>query len=54
MAGRPVHIFEVLRSEQLTPHIVRVVLGGSGFNTFTPNDFRRWDSALIHLSSPQR
>ena len=38
MAGRPVHIFEVLRSEQLTPHIVRVVLGGSGFNTFTPND----------------
>lgn len=39
MAGRPVHTFEVLRSEQLTPHIVRVVLGGSGFDTFTPNDF---------------
>ncbi len=39
MAGRPVHTFEVLRSEQLTPHIIRVVLGGSGFDTFTPNDF---------------
>ena len=39
VAGRPVHTFEVLRSEQLTPHIVRVVLGGSGFDTFTPNDF---------------
>ena len=39
MAGRPVHTFEVLRTEKLTPHIVRVVLGGSGFDTFTPNDF---------------
>ena len=39
MAGRPVHTFEVLRAENLTPHIVRVVLGGSGFDTFTPNDF---------------
>ncbi len=38
MAGRPVHIFEVLRSERLTPHITRVVLGGTGFDTFTPND----------------
>ena len=39
MAGRPVHTFEVLRTEQLTPHIVRVVLGGNGFDTFKPNDF---------------
>jgi NADPH-dependent ferric siderophore reductase len=39
VAGRPVHTFEVLRSEQLTPHFIRVVLGGSGFNTFVPNDF---------------
>ncbi len=39
MAGRPVHTFEVLRSERLTPHIVRVVLGGSGFDTFVPNDY---------------
>jgi NADPH-dependent ferric siderophore reductase len=34
-----VHTFEVLRTEQVTPHIIRVVLGGSGFDTFTPNDF---------------
>jgi NADPH-dependent ferric siderophore reductase len=34
-----VHTFEVLRTEQVTPHIVRVVLGGGGFDTFTPNDF---------------
>ncbi|RDH74570.1 siderophore-interacting protein [Mycolicibacterium moriokaense] len=39
MAGRPVHTFEVVRTENLTPHIVRVVLGGSGFDTFTPNDY---------------
>ncbi len=39
MAGRPVHTFEVVRSEKLTPHIIRVVLGGSGFDTFVPNDF---------------
>jgi NADPH-dependent ferric siderophore reductase len=30
--------FEVVRTEQLTPHLVRVVLGGEGFDTFTPND----------------
>lgn len=39
MAGRPVHTFEVVRTEQLTPHVVRVVLGGPGFDTFTPNTF---------------
>ncbi|MBO0866635.1 MAG: siderophore-interacting protein [Mycobacterium sp.] len=39
MAGRPVHTFEVVRSEELTPHMVRVVLGGSGFDTFTPSEF---------------
>jgi NADPH-dependent ferric siderophore reductase len=39
VAGRPVHTFEVIRSEQLTPHMIRVVLGGSGFDTFTPNAF---------------
>ncbi len=38
MAGRPVHTFEVVRTKQLTPHVVRVVLGGKGFDTFTPND----------------
>jgi NADPH-dependent ferric siderophore reductase len=39
VAGRPVHTFEVVRTENLTPHLVRVVLGGSGFDTFQPNDF---------------
>ena len=39
MAGRPVHTFGVVRTENLTPHLVRVVLGGSGFDTFKPNDF---------------
>ncbi|MCB0948685.1 MAG: siderophore-interacting protein [Mycobacterium sp.] len=40
MAGRPVHTFEVVGVEQLAPHMIRVVLGGSGkgtgFDTFTP------------------
>jgi NADPH-dependent ferric siderophore reductase len=39
VAGRPVHTFEVVRREQLAPHMVRVVLGGTGFDTFVPNDF---------------
>ena len=39
MAGRPIHTFEVVRSEQLTPHMIRLVLGGPGFDTFTPNDY---------------
>jgi len=39
VAGRPVHTFEVVRSEQLTPHLTRVVLGGEGFDTFTPNEY---------------
>jgi len=38
VAGRPIHTFAVVRSEQLTPHMIRVVLGG-GFTTFTPTDF---------------
>src|SRR6185295_8698484 len=39
VAGRPVHTFEVVRSEQLTSHLIRVVLGGDGYDTFTPNKF---------------
>ncbi len=38
MAGRPIHTFEVVHSERLAPHMIRVVLGG-GFATFTPSDF---------------
>lgn len=33
------HTFEVVRTEQLAPHIVRVVLGGNGFDTFTPIEY---------------
>jgi len=29
----------VVRSEQLTPHLIRVVLGGKGFDTFTANEY---------------
>ncbi|HME79260.1 MAG TPA: siderophore-interacting protein [Mycobacterium sp.] len=39
MAGRPVHTFEVVRSVNVTSHMVRVVLGGSGFDTFRPSEF---------------
>lgn len=39
MAGRPVHTFEVVRTEQISPHMVRVILGGNGFDTFAPNDY---------------
>lgn len=39
MAGRPVHTFAVISSEQLTPHMIRLVLGGGGFDTFAPNDY---------------
>jgi NADPH-dependent ferric siderophore reductase len=39
VAGRPVHTFEVLRSEEVTSHMVRVVLGGNGFETFRPSEF---------------
>ncbi len=39
MAGRPVHTFEVVRREEVTSHMFRVVLGGSGFDTFTPSEF---------------
>ncbi|MCV7315878.1 siderophore-interacting protein [Mycolicibacillus parakoreensis] len=39
MAGRPVHTFEVLRTEPIGSHMVRVILGGNGFDTFTPSEF---------------
>jgi NADPH-dependent ferric siderophore reductase len=39
VAGRPLHTFEVVSSKELTPQMVRVVLGGSGFDTFTPSEF---------------
>jgi NADPH-dependent ferric siderophore reductase len=39
LSGRPVHTFEVLRTEHITSHMIRVVLGGQGFDTFTPGEF---------------
>ncbi|EFD48486.1 predicted protein, partial [Mycobacterium tuberculosis T17] len=39
VAGRPLHAFEVVATRHLAPHMVRVVLGGSGFDTFVPSDF---------------
>jgi len=39
LSGRPVHTFEVLRTEHITSHMIRVVLGGQGFDTFTPSEF---------------
>lgn len=39
MAGRPLHTFQVVSTERIAPHMVRVVLGGTGFDTFTPSEF---------------
>ena len=39
MAGRPLQTFEVVTTEQLTPHLVRVVLSSDGFETFVPSKF---------------
>ncbi|MCV7197147.1 siderophore-interacting protein [Mycobacterium angelicum] len=39
MAGRPVQSFEVVGTQQLAPHMVRVLIGGEGFDGFTPSAF---------------
>lgn len=41
MAGkaRPVTRLRVLRTERLTPHMIRIVAGGAGLASFTPNGF---------------
>ena len=39
MAGRPLQSFVVVRTRQLAPHMVRVVLGSSRFDTFVPSEF---------------
>ncbi len=36
---RTVHTFTVARTEWLSPHLIRVVLGGAGFDTFVDNGF---------------
>lgn len=50
MAGRPVHTFEVVRTEQLSAHIIRVVLGGSGFDTFVPSNYTDAYCKLVFVS----
>jgi NADPH-dependent ferric siderophore reductase len=37
--SRPVTRLRVLRTERLTPHMVRIVAGGEGLASFTPNEF---------------
>jgi len=39
VAGRPLQTFEVVGTRQIAPHMVRVRLGGSGFDTFVPCEF---------------
>ena len=39
MSGRPIHTFEVVGTEQLAPHMVRIVLRSSLFSTFVPSNF---------------
>jgi NADPH-dependent ferric siderophore reductase len=39
VAGRPLQTFEVVGTEQLTPHMVRVILGSNDFDSFVPSKF---------------
>jgi NADPH-dependent ferric siderophore reductase len=39
VAGRPLQRFEVVGTQQLAPHMVRVVLGSKDFDTFVPSKF---------------
>lgn len=50
VAGRPVHTFESVGSEQLTPHMVRILLGGGGFDTFVPSEFTDSYVKLLFLA----
>lgn len=37
--GRPLQAFEVVRTQQLAPHLIRVVLSSSNFDAFVPSQF---------------
>ncbi len=50
MAGRPVQAFEVVSTEQLTPHMMRVVLGSNNFDTFVPSKFTDSYVKLVFVS----
>ncbi|VBA50072.1 siderophore-interacting protein [Mycobacterium attenuatum] len=51
MAGRPLQTFEVVGTQELTRHLVRVRLGGNGFDTFVPNDFTDSYVKLVFVAS---
>lgn len=50
MAGRPVQAFEVVSTEQLTPHMMRVMLGSNNFDTFVPSKFTDSYVKLVFVS----
>lgn len=47
--SKPTTALTVLRSEQLTPHMIRIYFGGPGFDAFTPNAFT---DAYVKLEIP--
>ncbi|ORB86334.1 NADPH-dependent ferric siderophore reductase [Mycobacterium kansasii] len=51
MARRPLQTFEVVGTQELTRHLVRVRLGGNGFDTFVPNDFTDSYVKLVFVAS---
>lgn len=46
---RPLHELQVVRTEQVNPHITRVVLGGNGFEGFEVSSFTDSYAKLIFL-----
>ncbi|OBI87301.1 siderophore-interacting protein [Mycobacterium asiaticum] len=50
MAGRPLQAFEVVSTEELTPHMVRVVLGANNFEAFVPSKFTDSYVKLVFVS----
>ncbi|MCU1444566.1 siderophore-interacting protein [Cryobacterium sp.] len=49
---RPQITLQVLRREQLSPHLVRIVLGGEQFDSFVPNDSTD-KYVKIHFAKPE-
>ncbi|GHF61493.1 NADPH-dependent ferric siderophore reductase [Amycolatopsis bartoniae] len=48
--GGPAVKLRVLRKQQLTPHMIRIVAGGDGFAAFRPNEFT---DAYVKVLFPQ-
>lgn len=48
---RPLHELQVVRTEQVSPHITRVVLGGNGFEGFEVSSFTDSYAKLIDRKS---